>query len=85
MVAQTDRASDSESGGREFESRPDHQPLTPAELRNFIKAGGGVKPFAALLRVKPRTVYYWLDGTAPITPSRADQIERLAREQGWIV
>ncbi|MDY3551489.1 helix-turn-helix domain-containing protein [Gemmata sp. JC717] len=57
--------------------------MTPATLRTLIKAAGGVKPFAALLRVTPRVVFYWLAGTVPVTPSRADQIERLAREQGW--
>lgn len=59
--------------------------MTPDDLRTLIKAAGGVKPFAALLRVTHRVVYYWLDGTAPITPSRRDQIERLAREKGWLV
>lgn len=57
--------------------------MTPADLRTLIKAAGGVKPFASLLRVTPRVVYYWLDGTTPVTPSRTDQIERLARERGW--
>lgn len=40
MVAQMDRASDSESGGREFESRPDRQPMTRAELRRIATEYG---------------------------------------------
>lgn len=58
--------------------------MTPAELKPLVDGAGGVKPFAALLRVTPRIVYYWLDGSSPITPSREDQILRLAREQGWL-
>jgi DNA-binding transcriptional regulator YdaS (Cro superfamily) len=58
--------------------------MTLAELRTLVNASGGAKPFASLLRVTPRVVYYWLDGSTPITPSREDQILRLAREQGWV-
>lgn len=58
--------------------------MTPAELEPLVNAAGGVKPFASLLRVTSRVVYYWLDGSSPITPSREDQIRRLAREQGWL-
>lgn len=58
--------------------------MTPAELKPLIDAAGGAKPFAALLRVTSRIVYYWLDGSSPVTPSREDQILRLTREQGWV-
>lgn len=58
--------------------------MTPDDLRPLVNAAGGAKPFASLLRVTHRIVYYWLDGSTPITPSRGDQIRRLAREHGWL-
>lgn len=58
--------------------------MPPDRLKHFVSAAGGAGPFASLLRVTPRIVYYWLSGAVPFTPSRADQINWLAHERGWL-
>jgi hypothetical protein len=83
VVAQMDRASDSESGGREFESRPDHQSMTPAELRTHGERLFGSRwqtKLARALPVTPRSVRHWLSGKHPIRPVIAARIRSLAAE-----
>lgn len=77
-----DRASDSDSGGREFESRPDRQPMTPAELRaicdslNDERSVGGQTRLAELLGWDDSTVRRKLAGKSRIT-----QVDQLAIER----
>lgn len=84
LVAQSDRASGSEPGGREFESRPNRQPMTPAELRSIGEKLYGPcwqTPLARALPVATRTIRYWLAGKRAIRPLVAERIRSLAAQK----
>ena len=51
--------------------------MQPNELRIIVDAWGGVRAFAALIRVDRSTVYKWLDGTRSIGNVEADRIRLL--------
>ena len=52
--------------------------MEPDELRRIVEMWGGVERFAALISVRPRTVYYWLDGNRKIRPMVAKFIRSFA-------
>jgi hypothetical protein len=81
LVAQSDRASDSESEGREFESRPNLQAMTSAELREIGERLYGPEWKAKMARALPvttRTIRFWLAGDREIRPVIAERIKSLA-------
>ena len=53
------------------------KPISRQELREIAKRHGGVVPFAALVPVEPRTVWYWLAERKmhPVFAARVRQLD----------